>query len=304
MTKISISIIHFGELETTIKCLESLDNLNLLNIEIKVIIINNDSNIEFPDVKKKFSKFLAVIINNTENKGFSGGHNQGFRFAVKNNSDYHIVLNNDVIVDRNLVINLLKCYRKDEKIGIVSPKIYFTKGHEFHKKRYSEKELGKVIWYAGGIIDWDNLINKHNGVDEVDKGQFDEDLKTDFATGACAMLPIEVIKKVKGFDNRYFLYYEDGDINMRIKREGYKIYYCAKAFMWHNNAGSSSSGSQLQDYYITRNRLLFGFSYAPTKTKAALFRESIKILLSGRKWQKIGVRDYYLKRLGKGSYPA
>jgi hypothetical protein len=304
MTKISISIIHFGELETTIKCLESLDNLNLLNIEIKVIIINNDSNIEFPDVKKKFSKFLVVTINNTENKGFSGGHNQGFRFAVKNNSDYHIVLNNDVIVDKNLVINLLKCYQKDEKIGIVSPKIYFTKGHEFHKKRYSEKELGKVIWYAGGIIDWDNLINKHKGVDEVDKGQFDEDLKTDFATGACAMLPIEVIKKVKGFDNRYFLYYEDGDMNMRIKREGYKIYYCAKAFMWHNNAGSSGSGSQLQDYYITRNRLLFGFSYAPIRTKAALFRESIKILLSGRKWQKIGVRDYYLKRLGKGSYPA
>lgn len=304
MTKISISIIHFGELEITKNCLKSLVDLNLSNIDLRVVIINNNPEIEFPEARGLFGNINISVVNNRENKGFSGGHNQGFRFAVKNNSDYHIILNNDVVVDRNLVINLLKCYRKDEKIGIVSPKIYFSKGREFHKQRYSEKELGKVIWYAGGIIDWDNLINKHKGVDEVDKGQFDQDMETDFATGACAMLPIEVIKKVKGFDNRYFLYYEDGDINMRIKKEGYEIYYCAKAFMWHNNAGSSSSGSQLQDYYITRNRLLFGFSYAPIRTKAALFRESIKILLFGRKWQRIGVSDYYLKRLGKGSYPA
>lgn len=304
VTKISLSIIHFGELGVTLRCLDSLSDINLENIELKVIIINNDSNIEFPEINNKFKKFTVAVVNNTENRGFSGGHNQGFRFCLKNNSDFHIILNNDVIVDKNLIKEFLKCFKKNKNIGIVSPKIYFTKGHEFHKDRYKKEDLGKVIWYAGGITDWKNLINKHRGVDEVDKGQFDKDMETDFATGACAMLPIEVIKKVKGFDNNYFLYYEDGDINMRIKKEGYEIYYCANAFMWHNNAGSSGSGSQLQDYYITRNRLLFGFSYAPVRTKAALFKESMKIMFSGRKWQKIGVRDYYLKKFGKGSYTA
>ena len=92
-TKISLSIIHFGELEVTLKCLSSLDSINLENIELKVIIINNDSNIEFPDIRNKFRKFTVIVINNSENKGFSGGHNQGFRFCLKNNSDYEIFKN-------------------------------------------------------------------------------------------------------------------------------------------------------------------------------------------------------------------
>lgn len=302
--KISVSIIHFGQPQTTLSCLSSLEKISLSEIELKVIIINNDPIFEFPDIKDKFNKFSLFITNNFENKGFSGGHNQGFRFALKNNSDFHIILNNDVVVDKNFINELLKCFKNNKNLGIVSPKIYFTKGHEYHKDRYKEEDLGKVIWYAGGIIDWKNLINKHRGVDEVDNGTYDKDCETDFATGACAMVPIEIIEKIKGFDNRYFLYYEDGDLNMRIKKEGYKLYYCPKAFIWHNNAGSSSSGSLLQDYYISRNRLLFGFSYAPLRTKIALLKESIKILISGRKWQRMGVRDFYLRKFGKGSYPA
>lgn len=304
VTKISVSIIHFGQLQTTLSCLSSLEKISLLGIDLNVIIINNDPLFEFPDIKDKFSKFSLFITNNSENKGFSGGHNQGFRFALKNDSDFHVILNNDVLVDKNFIRELLKCFKENKNLGIVSPKIYFTKGHEFHKNRYKKEDLGKVIWYAGGIIDWKNLISKHRGVDEVDSDTYDKESETDFATGACAMLPIEVIEKLKGFDNRYFLYYEDGDINMRIKKEGYRLYYYPKAIIWHNNAGSSSSGSQLQDYYMSRNRLLFGFTYAPLRTKIALLRESVKILFTGRKWQRIGVRDFYLRKFGKGSYSA
>lgn len=302
MTEISLSIIHFGDLKTTADCLESLDKLTVKNFNLKVLIVNNSSDIEFPE-QKEYSKFSYIVINNNENKGFSGGHNQGFRYALKNNSDFHIILNNDVLVDKNLIINLLECFKKNKNIGALSPKIYFTSGHEFHKERYGKNDLGKVIWYAGGVTDWKNLINKHRGVDEVDKGQFEKDIETDFTTGACAMFPIKVIEKVRGFDDRYFLYYEDGDLNMRIKKIGFKTYFCAKAILWHNNAGASGSGSELQDYYISRNRLLFGFTYAPVRTKIALFRESLKNLLYGRKWQKLGVRDFYLRRFGKGSYP-
>lgn len=301
MTEVTLSIIHFGDLKTTLNCLDTLDRMDYKNFNLQVIIINNDKSLEFPT--KNYKNFKLSVINNKENKGFSGGHNQGFEFSKKINSDYHVIMNNDVLVHKDLIENLLESYKGNEKIGILSPKIYFTKGHEFHRERYSEKEKGKVIWYAGGITDWKNLINKHRGVDEVDRGQFEKDCATDFATGACAMISKEVIEKVKGFDERYFLYYEDGDLNMRVRKYGYQPFFCAKGIIWHNNAGSSSSGSELQDYYISRNRLLFGFKYAPFRTKAALFKESLKILLKGRKWQKIGIRDYYLNNFYKGSYP-
>ena len=77
-----------------------------------------------------------------------------------------------------------------------------------------------------------------------------------------------------------------------------------ESVVWHKNAQSAGgSGSFLQDYYITRNRLLFGLKFVSFRQKAALIKESFKLLAKGRKWQKKGVMDFYLGRLGKGSYP-
>jgi GT2 family glycosyltransferase len=89
---------------------------------------------------------------------------------------------------------------------------------------------------------------------------------------------------------------------MRVKKMGWKTVYFPKAEIWHMNAGSSKVGSNLQDYYLTRNRLLFGIKWAPLKTKLLLLRESIKLLFSGRKWQKIAIRDYYFNKYGRGSW--
>jgi hypothetical protein len=152
-------------------------------------------------------------------------------------------------------------------------------------------------------MDWANIIGQHRGVDEADKGQFDKVEETEIATGCCMMIKKEVLKKVGLLDDKYFLYYEDSDLSVRAKKAGYKIVYAPKSIIWHKNAGSAGgSGSALQDYYIIRNRLLFGFRYASARSKLALFRESLFLLLRGRRWQKRGIIDFYLGKLGKGSY--
>ena len=176
-------------------------------------------------------------------------------------------------------------------------------GSEFHKDRYKKAEIGRVIWYAGGTIDWKNMIASHRGVDEVDKGQYEKLEKTDFASGCCVMIKREVLVKIGLFDEKYFLYYEDNDLCQRAKIAGYEIYYQPNAILWHKNAGSTGgSGSILQDYYITRNRLLFGFKFAALKTKLSLVKESLGLMLNGRQWQKKGALDFYLNCFGKGSY--
>jgi GT2 family glycosyltransferase len=214
-----------------------------------------------------------------------------------------LILNNDITVDKNLLVGLTEVAEEDKKIGIVVPKIYFSKGSEYHKDRYTEKEKGHVFWYAGGLIDWDNMIASHRGVDEVDHGQYDRTEETEFATGCCMLLRVDVADNIRGFDERYFLYLEDLDLNMRVKSEGYTIVYAPKAYMWHQNAGSTGgSGSKLQDYFTTRNRLLFAHTYASLRTRFALFRENIRLLRTGREWQKNGIVDYYLHRFGKGRF--
>jgi len=302
MPKVLISLIDFNGSENTLLCLDSLDNVKVEGFELSVVVVDNASKEKF-QTEKKYKNFSLKIIRSETNLGFAGGQNLGIKYGLDNGVDYFVILNNDVILENNFLLELLKTFVSQKDCGIVSPKIYFAKGHEFHKDRYEEKDLGKVIWYAGGKMDWQNMIAAHRGVDTVDKGQYEKLEKTDFASGCCEIIKREVFKNVGLFDDKYFLYYEDNDLSQRAKKAGFAIYYQPNAFLWHLNAISTGgSGSSLQDYYITRNRLLFGFKYASFKTKLALIKESLRLIFAGRPWQKKGALDFYLRKFGKGSY--
>lgn len=303
MKTVFISILNFNGKKNTLECIESLRKINTAGFNLTIVVVDNGSE-EKLDLKESSDGHTRFkFIGSKDNLGFSGGHNLGIKYALENGADYILILNNDTYIDKDFLRELLKVAEKDEKIGILAPKIYFASGYEFHKEKYRKNELGKVIWYAGGKMDWKNVIGNHIGVDEVDKGQFDKIEETELVTGCCMMIKKEVLDKVGIFDERYYLYYEDSDLNIRAKKKGFKIVYVPKSIIFHKNAGSAGgSGSKLQDYYITRNRLIFAMKYASIRAKFALLRESLKILFTGRFWQKRGVLDFYLGRLGKGSY--
>lgn len=310
MSKTAIVLLNYNSSDETIECIKSLDS-TLKNSESEIILVDNNSRqTEFTKLDKFLSSLNSSennihLIKHKINSGFSGGNNVGIEYALKNNFEYVLILNNDTIVSDDFLDVLIKEIEDDKNNGIVVPKIYFAKGHEFHKDKYKKEDLGKVIWYAGGKIDWDTVNGIHVGVDEVDNNsKYNSVVETDYATGACMLVKAELLKKIGLFDVKYFLYFEDSDLSMRFKNSGYKIKVVPTAIIWHKNAGSTGgSGSDLQDYYISRNRMMFGMKYAPYRTKLALIRESLKILRKGRKWQKQGVKDYFLRRFGKGTYP-
>src|SRR3990167_1531637 len=266
--KIAVVVLNYNGLLETKSCLDSLRRIKKSNFEVEIIIVDNNSSdgsqITLP--KEKGIKFMQ----NENNLGFSGGNNRGIKYALEKNVDYVLILNNDTVVDENFLVNLVN----NKNADISSPKIYFEKGFEFHKDRYTEKQLGEVIWYAGGNIDWQNIIGKHIGVDEVDNGQFSKSREVDFATGACMLVKREVFGKIGYFDEKYFLYLEDMDFCVRAKKTGFKILFEPKAVVWHKNAASiGGSGSNLQDYYFTKSRLLFALKFAKLRTKIAVFRQ-------------------------------
>lgn len=278
--KITTIILKFEKNNNLEECLDSLRRSNLKEIENNVIVIDNSK----------------------DNRGFSGGNNIGIREALKNKVDAVLLLNDDTKLKSDMVFQLVKVITSDEGIGAVVPKIYFYPGFEYHKDRYKPDNLGKVIWYAGGGIDWNNIMGIHFGVDEVDSGQYDRRKEVGFATGCAVMIKREVLEKVGFFDERYFLYLEDMDLSMRIKRAGYKLIYEPKAIVWHKNAGSSEVGSSLHDYFFVRNRLLFGMKYATFRTKFALAREGGRMLFGKNKWKRQGMIDFCLRKFGKGSW--
>ena len=284
MMKIAVVVLNYNGLQETRSCLNSLRRIKKNNIEVEIIVVDNNSTdgsqITLP--KERGIKFMQ----NEKNLGFSGGNNRGIKYALEKNVDYVLILNNDTVVDENFLVNLVN----NKNADISSPKIYFEKGFEFHKDRYTEKQLGEVIWYAGGNIDWQNIIGKHIGVDEVDNGQFSKSREVDFATGACMLVKREVFEKIGYFDEKYFLYLEDMDFCVRAKKAGFKILFEPKAVVWHKNAASiGGSGSNLQDYYFTKSRLLFALKFAKFRTKLAVLKE---VIASGNRIKRKAVIDF------------
>jgi len=113
----------------------------------------------------------------------------------------------------------------------------------------------------------------------------------------------EVIKKIGTMDETFFLYWEDADYSEQVKKAGFRVVYTPETKLWHMvSVSTGNSGSPSNDYFLIRNRLIFGSRYSSLRTKFALLRDSIRLLFTGREWQKKGVTDYYLHRFGSGRW--
>ena len=192
---------------------------------------------------------------------------------------------------------------QNSDIGMASPKMYFAKGYEFYKERYNKEEVGKVFWYAGGIIDWNNILSSHRGVDEVDVGQYNQIWQTDFVNGACVIIRKDVFEKIGFLDSSLFLYWEDADFSQRAKRAGFKVVYYPDTCIWHKvSASTGGSGSPSNDYFLIRNRFYFALKYASFRAKFAVFKDTLKLAFTGREWQRKGAMDALWGVKGMGAW--
>ncbi|HPJ16977.1 MAG TPA: glycosyltransferase family 2 protein [Candidatus Woesebacteria bacterium] len=302
---VGIIILNWKQPKLTVETIDSVLKIKNRFFEYQIYLVDNGS----PDdslkiFNKKYSTNPKItILEFSHNLGFAGGNSQAANL-IQDKHDLILFLNNDVIVNPNFLDILVNYLLENKQISAVSPKIFFAPGHEYHQDRYQKKDLGKVIWSAGGTIDWNNIYGSNYGIDQVDHGQFDREIiNRDYISGCCLLIKSEVIKKIGSFDPLYFTYYEDADLCQRLLKNNFSFSYCPNSVIWHINSGSSSPGSPSHDYFLTRNRLLFGFRYANLKTKFALFRHSIQILLfSPSSWQKKGIIDYYFGNLNRGSW--
>jgi GT2 family glycosyltransferase len=300
--KLSFITVNFHSDEDTLSLVKNLEN-NVVpsGNELNIIVVDNSRSYEFKSVLTSYQNVIYVD-SPGGNIGFAAGNNLGLKKALELNSDIVILINNDTIAPENLVQSILNSPINDQSVGIVGGLIYFAKGFEF-EKQYQPSDLGKVIWYAGGKLDWDNVYGSHVGVNEVDKGQYSTVTDTDFVTGCLLIVRSDVLKKVGLLNEKYCLYHEDTDFNLRVKKSGLRLVIDPNIKLWHKVAQSSGIGSPLNDYFLTRNRLVLGMDYASGRTKIALLKEAIKMFFkTGTPAQKQAIRDFFLHNLGKGSW--
>ncbi|OPX60225.1 MAG: N-glycosyltransferase [Methanobacterium sp. PtaB.Bin024] len=281
--KLSIIILNWNGWQDTIECLESVfqndySNYNVIvvdnhskdesvqkikeycngKIEVKSPLFRYDPHnkpleileTEFDDdfQRKRIVEFPSkklFLIKNDKNEGFAEGNNIGIRYVLNNlNPDYILFLNNDTIVDKEFLVQMLKISESNDKIGIAGPKIYY----------YDEPNR---IWFAKGKISWKFCRGLNTGHNEIDVGQHDQVAEVEYVSGCAFLIKKEVIEKIGLLDKRFFLYFEEIDLTLRASQIGYKSVFVPEGKIWHkiSRSGGGISGN-VGLYYITRNRWL------------------------------------------------
>jgi GT2 family glycosyltransferase len=246
--ELSIITINYNGLKDT--C-ELMDTLPLDDTTLEVIVVDNASKDDEASIIAQRYPQVKVIRSET-NLGFAGGNNLGIKAA---RGKFLFFINNDTLlykeegegwkVKEDMFRPLINRLESAAKIGAVCPKIRFT-------------WADSPIQFAGYTpLSAVTLRNQSIGFGEQDKGQYNSPHPTPYAHGAAMMVKHEAIEKAGMMPENYFLYYEELDWSVMIRRAGYEIWYDPSFTIYHKESQSTGQQSPLRTYYITRNRLLF-----------------------------------------------
>lgn len=235
--KIYIIVLHYGEVDNTLHCLESIGKLDNDKFQLRTVIVDND-------VENRFTRSLVnarddIIIQTNKNLGFAGGVNVGVREALSDKDCTHIlILNNDTILPKDLLIKLL-----ENKSGVTGPVVKF-------------KWDGKWKYDFGGRIDWNIGRTYHLESDNLTMKQFSKE-KIDYVSGCCMLISREVFEKIGLFDEKFFFYFEDTDFCVRAKKTGFTIGICTDTNIEHKLGGSVGRWSNKAIFYNLSSNAIF-----------------------------------------------
>jgi len=281
-----IIILQYNHSQDTIKCLGSVGKLTYPNFQ--VVVVDNASESSEKENTTNFikDKENIILIQNEKNLGYAGGNNVGIRYALEHSADYVFILNNDTTIEPDLLDKLVAVAENDPQVGIVGPAI--KEGNE--KTAY----YGKIAWLKAelkhvydqsairpaldnGFAPLGSPLPRSRSVVHTQGSTLQ---KGEYVIGAAMLIKKEVLEKIAGFDEVYFLYFEDADLCLRAQIAGYKLKIAPEAMISHQVSTSTSSlGKPLILRYHTRNALIFNSLNAPWSIRFSLIFWSGYILL-------------------------
>jgi len=240
--RLAVILVNWNGKDVTLECLASLSRVTYPNLYVCVV----DNGSRDGSVEAIRSGYPSVdILALTENRRFAGGNNAGIAHALAGGAAYILLLNNDTVVAPDSVTCMLNRFIGEERCGMVAPKIYYA-------------DPPDLLWFTGGEISFWTGTTRHTGIRETDHGQHDTVKEIGYATGCCLLTSRAVIERVGMLDETYFMYGEDADWSLRVRRAGYRILYEPRASVWHKL--SVSAGGHLSLFKM-RNKAISSFRF-------------------------------------------
>lgn len=252
-SKIAVIIVNWNGKHLLEECLSSVESQDYDNF--KIIFVDNgseDKSVEF--VKEKFSKVEVISLD--KNTGFAKGNNIGINKAFEDlKVEYIALLNNDAIVEKNWLSEMVKVIEQDNKIGSVAPRILkYYKRDEFDS-------LGMKIRMIGSGMN--NLVNEKND------DRYDMIVEVFGPSGCSCLYKRDALEDIcifnEYFDNDFFAFCEDVDLNWRMRLRRWKSFVAPKSIVYHKGSESFQVYSFSKAFYSHRNRLFVILKNYPLK---------------------------------------
>lgn len=235
MRRVTIGIVTYNNLSEIDKVLYSvLNSIGIIDSDI-YICDNNSSDGTANYIERNYPKIN--LIQNTENIGFGKAHNKIIKLI---NSKYHLILNPDIEFKKDVIAKLADIMDNNQEYVICSPKVYGTDG----EIQYLPKKKPNLKYIISGKLETKfKCFKKIRDEYTLKNHDFCDDTEIDFCTGCFMFVRTEILKKVGGFDERYFLHFEDADLTLMMKKFGKTVHipYVFVTHKWHRDNIKNSS---------------------------------------------------------------
>jgi GT2 family glycosyltransferase len=204
------------------------------NLELEVIIVDNGSTDgSAVEIERLFPE--ATVIDHGRNDGFAAANN----IAIgRSGGRYLLFLNPDTVVDSGSIELMVSFLDEEKTAGALGCKLYHPDTGSVESSARSDPDPLPLLWnlvYIDRLFPRSPLFGRYR----MSNRSEDERREVDWVTGACMLARREAIEEVGGFDTRFFMYCEDIDICLRMRTNGWKVYYLPEAEVGHYRGRSS-----------------------------------------------------------------
>lgn len=252
--ELSIIIVNFNTNGFLIDCLESILNSGI-SVDFEICVVDNNSRDQ--SFCARFNSSRIKFIFNKKNYGYSVANNIGIQNTT---GKYILFLNPDTLIYPGSVDLLISRIAADKLIGAIGPKLIKEDGTLDKACRRSFPTPSVWFYHSFGF---GKLFPKNPKFSSYNFDYIDPDIELDVDSlaGACMLIRREVIEIIGGFDERFFLYGEDIDLCLRIKKKGWRIKYFPLAVVTHYKGRSASLFAVRSTVEFYRSMYLFYFKH-------------------------------------------
>jgi len=297
--RVAVIVLNWNGCNDTLDCLRSLSELTYPHNEV-IVVDNGSIDDSVREISKAFPE--VTVLTNSKNLGFAEGNNVGIRYAIERSAQFIFLVNNDAVLEKTALNQMIAMAERDGKIGILGPRILF-----YDRPEYIESSGAKMNLLTGRTYHHDNGKREKKG-----QGRLVEEV--DIISGCAMLIRRQVIEDIGYLDADFFCYMEDADFCVRARKAGYRIVNIPTAKIWHKGARSSGGyGSPERIYYSVRNHLLLVNKNRPLKKYILKGMRDLHIIilfvlyilfvspvkkLKAMIYLKRGIQDFTARRFG------